>query len=131
MMAYLFQYIRSVLFICLMYLSMAVIGLAGLPFAAVSRDKAFWIMKFWCRTVVWLLRVLCRIRIEVRGEVPEGDVIVVSKHQSFLDVILHALLVPRVNFIMKRELLYAPILGFYAKRLGVAPVRRGDKAKAM
>lgn len=130
-MAYLIQYIRSVLFICLIYLWMAVVGLIGAPFAAVSRDKAFWFVKFYARSVVWLLRVLRRIRVEVRGEVPEGDVIVASKHQSFLDVILHAMLVPRVNFIMKRELLYAPILGFYAKRLGVAPVRRGDKAKAM
>ena len=131
MMAYLIQYIRSVLFICLMYLWMAVLGLAGAPFAAVSRDKAFWVAKFYARSVVWLLGVLCRIRIEVRGEVPEGDIIVVSKHQSFLDVIVHMMLLPRVNFIMKRELLYAPVLGFYAKRLGVAPVRRGDKAKAM
>ena len=131
MMAYLIQYIRSVLFICLMYLWMAVLGLAGAPFAAVSRDKAFWFAKFYARSVVWLLGVLCRIRIEVRGEVPEGDIIVVSKHQSFLDVIVHMMLLPRVNFIMKRELLYAPVLGFYAKRLGVAPVRRGDKAKAM
>jgi 1-acyl-sn-glycerol-3-phosphate acyltransferase len=130
-MAYAIQYIRSVLFICAMYLWMAVLGLIGAPFAAVSRDKAFWIAKFYARSVVWLLRVLCRIRIEVRGEVPEGDIIVVSKHQSFLDVIVHMMLLPRVNFIMKRELLYAPILGFYAKRLGVAPVRRGDKAKAM
>ncbi len=131
MMAYLLQYIRSVLFICLMYLWMAVLGLIGAPFAAMSRDKAFWIVKLYARSVVWLLRVLCNIRIEVRGEIPEGDVIVVSKHQSFLDVILHAMLVPRVNFIMKRELLHVPVLGFYAKRLGVAPVRRGDKAKAM
>lgn len=130
-MAYLIQYIRSVLFIFLMYLWMAVFGLACAPFAAVSRDKAFWTAKFYARSVVWLLRVLCRIRVEVRGKVPEGDVIVVSKHQSFLDVVVHMMLVPRVNFIMKRELLYAPVLGFYAKRLGVAPVRRGDKARAM
>lgn len=130
-MAYVIQYLRSVLFICLMYLWMAVVGLIGLPFAAASRDWAFRFVKFYCRSVVWLLRVLCRIRIEVRGTPPEGDVLVVSKHQSFLDVILHLLLLPRGNFIMKRELLYTPFVGFYAKRLGVAPVRRGDKAKAM
>lgn len=130
-MAHFFQYLRSVLFIALMYLAMAVLGIIGLPFAAVSRDWAFRIVKMFCHTVVWLLRVLCGIRIEVRGEVPQGDVIVASKHQSFLDVILHAMLLPRVSFIMKRELLYAPFVGFYAKRLGVAPVRRGDRSKAM
>lgn len=130
-MAYWVQYVRSVLFIVLMYFWMAVLGIIGAPFAAVSRDKAYWFMKLYCTHVRWLLQVLCRIKVEVRGEVPTGDVIIASKHQSFLDVILHMLLVPRAGFIMKKELAYTPILGFYAKRIGVAPVRRGDKGKAM
>jgi 1-acyl-sn-glycerol-3-phosphate acyltransferase len=130
-MAYAIQYVRSLLFIAAMYLWMGILGLVGAPFAAFSRDWAFRFVHLYARSVVWLLKVLCRIKVEVRGEVPTGDVIVVSKHQSFLDVILHAMLVPRVNFIMKRELLYAPIFGFYAKRLGVAPVKRGDRGKAM
>lgn len=130
-MAYTIQYMRSVLFVVLMYLWMAVLGIIGAPFAATSRDKAYWFIKLYCRNIVWLLRVLCRIKIEVRGDVPSGDVIIASKHQSFLDVILHMMLVPRAGFIMKKELTYAPILGFYASRIGVAPVRRGDKAKAM
>jgi 1-acyl-sn-glycerol-3-phosphate acyltransferase len=130
-MAHAIQYVRSVLFIVLMYLWMAVVGLIGLPFAAASRAWAFRFVKFYCHSVVWLLKVLCRIDIEVRGALPEGDVIVVSKHQSFLDVILHLMLLPRGNFIMKRELLYTPFVGFYAKRLGVASVKRGDRAKAM
>ncbi len=130
-MGYALQYSRSVLFVVLMYFWMAVLGIIGAPFAAVSRGKAYWFMKLYCRSVVWMLRVICRIKIEVRGEVPSGDVIVASKHQSFLDVILHMMLVPRAGFIMKKELAYAPILGFYASRIGVAPVRRGDKAKAM
>ncbi len=40
-------------------------------------------------------------------------------------------LCPRVNYVMKRELRWAPILGFYAMRIGSAPVKRGDKSKEL
>lgn len=125
------QYIGSVLFIFLMYLSMLVLGVIGAIPAALSRNWAYAFMHMFCRNVLWLAKVLCGITYEVRGEVPTGDVVLASKHQSFLDVILHMYLTPRTNFVMKRELKWAPILGFYAMRIGAAPVKRGDKSKAV
>lgn len=125
------QYIRSILFIFLMYLSMLVIGVLGAIPAGLSRNWAYKVMKFFCATVLWLARVLCGITYETRGKIPTGDIVVASKHQSFLDVILHMYLLPRANYVMKRELKWAPILGFYAMRIGAAPVKRGDKSKAV
>jgi len=125
------QYIRSLLFIVLMYVSMLVIGVLGAIPAGLSRNWAYKIMKLFCATVLWLARVLCGITYETRGEVPTGNIVIASKHQSFLDVILHMYLLPRANYVMKRELKWAPILGFYAMRIGAAPVKRGDKSKAV
>lgn len=130
-MALVSQYFRSILFIFLMYLWMLILGVAGAIPAGLSRSWAYKIMKLFCAGVLWLARVLCGITYEVRGEVPTGDVVIASKHQSFLDVILHMYLCPRVNYVMKRELRWAPILGFYAMRIGAAPVKRGDKSKAV
>ncbi|MEH6361107.1 MAG: lysophospholipid acyltransferase family protein [Amylibacter sp.] len=125
------QYIRSILFIFLMYLWMLVIGIIGAIPAIISRNWAYDVMKLFCAGVLWLARILCGITYETRGKVPTGDVVIASKHQSFLDVILHMYLLPRANYVMKRELKWAPILGFYAMRIGAAPVKRGDKSKAV
>lgn len=38
---------------------------------------------------------------------------------------------PRGKFIMKRELMYAPILGQYALRIGCVPVDRGKRGAAI
>jgi 1-acyl-sn-glycerol-3-phosphate acyltransferase len=125
------QYIGSILFIILMYVWMLVLGVIGAIPAGLSRNWAYKVMHLYCHSVLWLARNLCGITYEVRGSPPTGDVVIASKHQSFLDVILHFYLVPRVNFVMKRELKWAPILGFYAMRIGAAPVKRGDKSKAV
>lgn len=130
-MALILQYIRSILFIFLMYLWMLIIGIAGAIPAGLSRNWAYKIMKLFCAGVLWLARVLCGITYETRGQIPTGDIVIASKHQSFLDVILHMYLLPRANYVMKRELKWAPILGFYAMRIGAAPVKRGDKSKAV
>ena len=78
-----------------------------------------------------LLDRLCGVQVEVRGTIPSTDVVVISKHQSFLDVMMHAYFMPCATFVMKQELRFAPIFGFYAMRIGVAPVKRGDKGKAV
>ena len=39
--------------------------------------------------------------------------------------------VPRPKFIMKRQLKWAPILGYYAHRIGCVPVDRGKRAEAI
>ncbi len=54
-----------------------------------------------------------------------------AKHQSFLDIIMlyHAL--PHGKFVMKKILIYAPILGQYALRIGCIPVDRGKRGAAV
>ena len=71
------------------------------------------------------------LRSEVRGVVPQDEVMVASKHQSFFDIILLCSVLPRPKFIMKKELVYAPILGQFALRIGCIPVDRGKRAQAV
>lgn len=126
-----FRWVMSLIFIVQMYLSMAVIGLIYLPYAIFSRDGALAACHTFCRWVVWSLRMLCGLRGEVRGAVPVGEVLIAAKHQSFLDIILIFGAVPRGKFIMKAELRFAPILGWYALRIGCVPVNRGKRGAAI
>jgi len=124
-------FIRSLVFNTWLYVWMGVIGIGFSPLALASKDGAYWVMKLYCKHVMFMLRVVCNIKIEVRGEIPTKACIVCSKHQSFLDILILGSVLPRFKFIMKRSLVWAPILGLYALRIGAAPVNRGKGAKAL
>jgi len=123
--------VRSLIFDACLYGLMAIIGIACAPLAIWSVDGAYVGVKIYCRAVLWCLRVICGLKVDVRGAVPAGEVIVCSKHQSFLDILILTSVLPRAKFIMKKELRWAPILGLYALRIGSTPVHRGQKSKAM
>jgi 1-acyl-sn-glycerol-3-phosphate acyltransferase len=130
-MIYALRWLMSLLFIIQMYVMMAVIGLAFIPYAAISRDGAWAGIHTYCRYVRFTAHWMVGLRSEIRGTVPSGEVIIASKHQSFLDIILICSVVPRPKFIMKKELKWAPLLGFYAWRTGCVAVDRGKKGRAV
>lgn len=125
------QLIRSVVFIAQMYLALAVIGIGLMPFALFSRDMAQQVVRIYCRWVVFSARILAGLRTEVRGPVPDGTVIVASKHQSFFDILILGAVLPRASFIMKQELAGMPVLGWYARRIGCVAVDRGKRSAAI
>ncbi len=125
------RWILSAIFVVQMYLAMAVIAVLYLPWAILSRNGAFAACHAYCAWVIWTLRVLCGLKCEVRGTPPTHEVVVAAKHQSFLDIIMIYHAVPRGKFIMKRELMFAPILGQYAMRIGCVPVNRGKRGAAI
>jgi len=123
--------IRSLIFDVLMYGSMLVMGILFAPAALWSKDGAYWAMKTYARTNLWFLKVICGLDYELRGHVPTGEVLVASKHQSFMDILIHFKHLPRPRFIMKKELKWAPIIGVYALRIGSTPVARGKRGAAV
>jgi 1-acyl-sn-glycerol-3-phosphate acyltransferase len=130
-MRYALQWLRSVLFIGQMYLAMLVLGVAYLPYALARREGALAACHAFCRYVRWSAGWLIGLRSEVRGTVPEGGVLIAAKHQSFLDIIMIFGALSHPRFIMKKQLSYAPILGWYALRLGCVPVDRGRRGQAI
>ena len=125
------QAIRSATFVGHIYLMMLVIGLAYAPYAIVSRHGARAACKGYSRYVFWSMRWWVGIRAEVRGDVPEGEVLSAAKHQSFLDIMMIFTALPSAKFIMKRSILWTPIIGLYAKRLECVPVERGKRGAAI
>ncbi len=125
------QWVRSLLFVVNIYGMMALMGLAFFPWALVSRRGALIGCKTWCRYTLWCARWMVGLRTELRGTPPAEEVMIAAKHQSFLDIILIVSAVPAPKFIMKRELMWAPVLGLYALRIGCVPVDRGKRAQAI
>lgn len=125
------QLVRSAIFEVLIYLIMAVMGILGAPLAIWSVDGAYAVCRAYARVVFFLARTICGLRVEVRGDVPTGEVLIAAKHQSFLDILMIFEAVPRAKFVMKKELKWTPFIGLYALRIGSTPVARGRKGQAM
>jgi 1-acyl-sn-glycerol-3-phosphate acyltransferase len=99
--------------------------------ALFSKKWAYRACHAFCAYVIWSVRMLCGLKVEIRGTPPTGGAVVASKHQSFFDIIVIFNAVPEGKFIMKRELLRTPFVGQYATRIGCIPVDRGKKGAAI
>lgn len=125
------RWLRSLVFVMQIYLAMGVLGLLFAPWAAISARGARAACKLYCRWVLWTARWMVGLHHEVRGIPPRGEVMIAAKHQSFLDILIIFNSVPAAKFIMKRELLWAPVIGIYAYRIGCVPVNRGRRGQAI
>ncbi|MCC5984711.1 MAG: 1-acyl-sn-glycerol-3-phosphate acyltransferase [Rhodobacteraceae bacterium] len=130
-MGYAVQMARSLVFIGQMYLAMLVLAIVFTPMVFVHRRYALIACHTYCRWVRWTAGWMVGLRTEVRGRVPDGAVLVAAKHQSFLDILMIFGALPRPRFIMKKQLVWAPILGWYALKVGCIPVDRGKRGAAV
>jgi len=109
----------------------AVVALAAL---AVSLVTLFRLPGAFARVVVGLLvRTVMRVRPSGMENVPSrGGVLLVANHVSLLDALLVEAAVPRtVRFVVLRDLVEKPFLGWFLKMVGVIPVRAGMGRKAL
>ncbi|GAB1377583.1 lysophospholipid acyltransferase family protein [Pararhodobacter aggregans] len=130
-MRYAVQWLRSLIFTTQAYLMMVPMALAFLPWALVDRRGAWAAVHVWTGWVRWTASWMIGLKSEVRGPVPQGEVMIAAKHQSFFDIILLCNVLPRPKFIMKKQLLWTPIVGWYALRIGCVPVDRGRRGAAI
>ncbi len=130
-MGYAFQWLRSLIFIIQMYLMMPLMALVFVPAALFSRTAVYTFVRTYARYVRWSLGWITGLKTEIRGEIPQGELMIASKHQSFLDVVMIVSVAWHPRFIIKRELHRLPIFRFFGGRMGNVPVRRGDRGKAI
>jgi len=130
-MGYSIQWLRSLIFTGQMYLMLVVIGLLWAPWAMFSRKGAMAGCHAYCVWVRWTARWMVGLRTEVRGTPPTDEVMVAAKHQSFLDILMIFGSIPAGKFVMKREILWTPVIGLYAMRIGCVAVNRGQRGKAI
>ncbi|MBO9478366.1 1-acyl-sn-glycerol-3-phosphate acyltransferase [Shimia sp. R11_0] len=125
------QWILSIIYVVQNAIMMLAMGIVFFPWALLSPKGAMAACNSYATWAIWTARWLVGIRCEVRGEVPSGAVLIPAKHQSFLDIMVIFKALPQPRFIMKYELLFTPIIGVYAWRLGCVPVRRGKRGAAI
>lgn len=125
------QWLRSLLYVGQIYLMMPVIGLLFAPWAMFSRRGAYAACKTYSRWVFWTARWMVGLKVEVRGAPPKGEALIAAKHQSFLDIMMIFTALPAGKFIMKKQILWTPVIGQYAKMLNCIAVDRGKRGAAI
>ena len=123
-------FVRSFLFaICLYVLTFAQLFL--LPVALLYRPLGFGVARYWSAAVLWCLKIICGVHIQIEGQVPTYPAIIAMKHQSTIETLcLHPILY-RPMVIVKRELLWIPIFGWYLRVIDSIAIIRKNKVQAM
>lgn len=126
-------FLRSLLFNVLFYVLLVFWVIVGLPTYLMPRWGTLWIAKNWGRSSIWLMRVICNIRVEIRGaeKIPAGPLIVASKHQSMWETFALLQFFDQPIYILKRELLRIPFFGWYLRKCGMIGVDRGTGGRAL
>ncbi|WP_419906685.1 lysophospholipid acyltransferase family protein [Hoeflea sp.] len=127
-------YLRSALFNAAFYLNLVVqMIIFSIPYFLMRRKAAWVIPKFWVRSNHWLLAKIAGTTHSVEGleNIPQGGYIIAPKHQSFWDA--YGLL-PYLDdpfYILKRELTWIPLFGWYVIKMRMVPINRGSREKVM
>ena len=126
------QYLQNALYYLHVGLATLVLGLIGLPRVVFGGSNgANKVATGWIGYMLWAARLHLGVRTEIRGTPPTGDCIVAAKHQCFLDILVLAHALPQRTFIMKREVMRVPVMGWYAWKVGCIPIDRSKGRDAM
>ena len=125
--------VRSTLYQVLFYVWTAIAGSVFMPLLLTPRRWFVGAGRFWCRGVMWLLRVTVGLTYRVEGleNVPDRPVIYAIKHQSAWDTIVVCLLIRDPAIVLKKELLPIPLFGWYLWKHGMIAIDRKAGSSAL
>lgn len=109
------------------------IGLALVPLLIIPGRRSMLAARWWGCGLVGGARLLCgvRWREEGRENLPEGPCIIMSKHQSTWETLYFPMILEKPVYVLKKELLSVPIVGWHMRKSGMIGVDRKSGAKAM
>jgi 1-acyl-sn-glycerol-3-phosphate acyltransferase len=107
--------------------------LLAIPTFLMPRWAILSIARYWAASSIWLMRVICNTRIEYRGreKIPQGPLIVASKHQSMWETFALLQFFEQPLFILKRELMWIPFFGWYLKKANMIGIDRSAGGRAL
>jgi len=125
--------IRSLVFTVVFYVWSVIYAIAMVPHLVAPRRWLLAALRFWSLSLIVLLRVICGIRVEIRGReyAPAGDALIAPKHQTMFDVFVQFSALKGSLFVFKKELMAIPIFGWIALKLGSIVVDRAGQATAL
>jgi 1-acyl-sn-glycerol-3-phosphate acyltransferase len=125
--------IGSIVYTILLFASVLVGAAAVVLFGVFSRDAAWRVPPQWARFNLWVLRWSCDLDYEIEGaeNIPSRDAVLFWKHQSTWETMAQFGLLPPLACVLKRELMWVPVLGWALSLLRQIPIDRGSGGRAV
>lgn len=132
-MLLLIRWLRSLLFFLGMLIITPIFALLVIlmfPLSNITRSR---MASYWAHSALFWLKLTCNLGFEVRGRenIPNHPSIILCKHQSAWETIALQVIFPPQIWVLKRELLLIPFLGWAWIALSAIPINRSAGREAL
>jgi 1-acyl-sn-glycerol-3-phosphate acyltransferase len=127
------QWLGSIAFTLYLFGSVAIWGTLVLFTFVMPRRVTYGAARGWSRSVLWMLHRLCRLDyvVEGREHLPTEPAIMLMKHSSAWETIAQLAIFPAQTWVLKRELMWVPVLGWVLRLLKPIAIDRRGGASAV
>jgi 1-acyl-sn-glycerol-3-phosphate acyltransferase len=127
------QLLRSLLFTTLLFITTLLYAIVVLLLGWLPGRKLYSVARAWARTQMWTLEKLCRLTYTVEGweNIPAGAHVSMWKHSSAWETIAQAGIFPPQSWVLKRELMWIPVVGWAVRCLKPIAINRKAGAAAV
>jgi 1-acyl-sn-glycerol-3-phosphate acyltransferase len=117
----------------ILFLAWTLIGSIILLPSLITPRAALGGIRVWTHVVMFLAKYVAGVTFRAEGKenIPSGPCIIAAQHQSSFETYRLFIEVDKPVFVLKRELIFIPFVGWYIQRAGLVPIDRGAGAKAM
>ncbi len=128
-------FVRSFVFNVVFYCSISLQLIFWLPVYFFLRTDECWsVVRIWGVTSLWFQNKIVGTNFQFRGleNIPQkGGYLVGGKHQSAWETFALLLFLNFPSYILKRELMFLPLFGWFAAKAKVVSVNRGKRSVAL
>lgn len=127
------QLLRSLLFTTGLFVSTTVYAVVVLLIGWIPGVKLYAIARSWAGGNLWRLETLCGLGYTVEGleHVPPGAHVSMWKHSSAWETIAQVCILPPQAWVLKRELMWIPLVGWAVRHLKPIAINRQAGASAV
>ena len=115
------------------YLGTSILVTLCLPCLLFSRDVVMVVNRIWCLIMIKGMKWWLGTDIKVIGKLPSKNKVVIYaiKHQSAWETVFCTDLFAMPSIVLKKALIYLPVIGLYFLRSGAIPITRDQGINAL
>jgi len=127
------NFIRSLFFNIQFYLGTSLLVTICLPCLLFPRNVVMVVNRIWCLLMIKGMKWWLKTDIKIIGAVPPRDKVVIYaiKHQSAWETVFCTDLFSMPSIVLKKNLVYLPVIGLYFLRSGAIPITRDQGINAL
>ena len=128
------QWLASVVYTAILFGGSPIFGLVIVLFGWLPFRRLYWFARAWAGWHLWLGRILCGLDwvVEGRENIPrEGAHVSMWKHASTWETMAQMIVFPPQSWVLKREILWIPLVGWACWMLKCIAIDRGSGHRAV